>query len=306
MYGAPWPFYDHPFYIIFDLAVGGSWAGPPDQTTVWPQYMYIDYVRAYQMTPGPDAPLNLSAMAVSNSQIQLAWDASLTDGVSYNIYRGDAPDFVPDLTTLIATDVTSMAFTDAELSANTSYFYLVTATGQQSAESDLSNEASDTTLTSETSGGPIWIDVGGYGVENFIGDTDEISGNHNTNAFTVPIDTSAVSNPAPQHVYQTERWGPSTYTIATLTPGGSYRVRLHLCETTFSPPSRRTFNVRINGEPVLTEYDIYAEAGGLNTAVVPEFTVTADDGGQLTVEFAQGTQGTNQNPSVRGIEVIPQ
>jgi beta-glucanase (GH16 family) len=304
MYGAPWPFYDHAFFIIFDLAVGGPWAGPPDDTTVWPQYMYIDYVRAYQWTPGPLPPANLSATAVSNSQIQLAWDPSATDGVSYNVYRGQTPDFVPDLTTVIATDVTAAAFSDAELSANTSYYYLVTASGQQSAESDPTNEAGDTTLVSETSGGPIRIDAGGYGVDDFVGDTDATGGS--TNAFTVEIDTSAVSDPAPQHVYQTERWGPSTYTIATLTPGASYLVRLHLCETTFSPPNRRTFNVTINGAPVLTEFDIYAAAGGLNKAVVPEFAVTADDNGQLTVKFLQGTQGTNHNPSVRGIEVIPQ
>src|SRR5262249_19418558 len=60
MNGAQWPFYDHPFFIIFDLAVGGPWAGNPDATTVWPQYMYVDYVRAYQWTPGPAAATNLA------------------------------------------------------------------------------------------------------------------------------------------------------------------------------------------------------------------------------------------------------
>lgn len=35
------------FYIIFDLAIGGNWAGGPDGTTVWPQRMYVDWVRVY-------------------------------------------------------------------------------------------------------------------------------------------------------------------------------------------------------------------------------------------------------------------
>ena len=38
----------HPFYILLNLAIGGSWPGPPDNTTDFPQYMFIDWVRVYQ------------------------------------------------------------------------------------------------------------------------------------------------------------------------------------------------------------------------------------------------------------------
>ena len=40
--------FDHPFYIILNLAVGGSYVGSPDSETVFPQTMYVDYVRVYQ------------------------------------------------------------------------------------------------------------------------------------------------------------------------------------------------------------------------------------------------------------------
>jgi len=40
--------FDHPFYIILNIAVGGYFVGPPDSTTVFPQTMLIDYVRAYE------------------------------------------------------------------------------------------------------------------------------------------------------------------------------------------------------------------------------------------------------------------
>lgn len=36
------------FFILLNLAVGGAHAGRPDATTVFPQYMYIDWVRVYQ------------------------------------------------------------------------------------------------------------------------------------------------------------------------------------------------------------------------------------------------------------------
>lgn len=39
-----------PFFIILNLAVGGNWPGYPDNTTVFPQTMTVDYVRVYQMT----------------------------------------------------------------------------------------------------------------------------------------------------------------------------------------------------------------------------------------------------------------
>lgn len=40
--------FDHPFFIIMNVAVGGAWPGDPDGTTVMPQQMKIDYVRVYQ------------------------------------------------------------------------------------------------------------------------------------------------------------------------------------------------------------------------------------------------------------------
>ena len=45
--GASWVF-DHPFFLILNVAVGGGWPGNPDDTTVFPQRMLVDYVRVYQ------------------------------------------------------------------------------------------------------------------------------------------------------------------------------------------------------------------------------------------------------------------
>lgn len=36
------------FFILFNVAVGGTWAGYPDDSTVFPQYMKVDWVRVYQ------------------------------------------------------------------------------------------------------------------------------------------------------------------------------------------------------------------------------------------------------------------
>ncbi len=45
--GNQWVF-EHPFFMILNLAVGGNWGGAPDATTVFPGEMKIDYVRVYR------------------------------------------------------------------------------------------------------------------------------------------------------------------------------------------------------------------------------------------------------------------
>ena len=56
----------------------------------------------------------------------------------------------------------------------------------------------------------------------------------------------------------------------------------------------------INGATVLSNFDIYAEAGGNYKAVVREFTTTANTSGQIVVTFTKVTD----NASIGGIEII--
>jgi beta-glucanase (GH16 family) len=39
--------FEHPFFIILNLAIGGNWPGSPDQTTSFPQDLVIDWVHVY-------------------------------------------------------------------------------------------------------------------------------------------------------------------------------------------------------------------------------------------------------------------
>jgi beta-glucanase (GH16 family) len=55
--------FDHPFFIILNVAVGGTWPGDPDETTVFPQTLQVDYVRVYQ---GPDTAERFEASFTDN------------------------------------------------------------------------------------------------------------------------------------------------------------------------------------------------------------------------------------------------
>jgi beta-glucanase (GH16 family) len=63
--GVPWTF-DHPFYMILNLAVGGTYDGPPAAGTVFPAQMFVDRVVVGRMpgldgAPPPDVATEASA-----------------------------------------------------------------------------------------------------------------------------------------------------------------------------------------------------------------------------------------------------
>ncbi|TCB95633.1 glycosyl hydrolase family protein [Micromonospora zingiberis] len=55
--GNRWVF-DHPFFMILNVAVGGNWPGYPDGSTQFPQQMLVDYVRVYGYVPDGNTGTN--------------------------------------------------------------------------------------------------------------------------------------------------------------------------------------------------------------------------------------------------------
>ncbi len=153
--------------------------------------------------------------------------------------------------------------------------------------------------------GSLSLNAGGIGSGSFQPDDDYSGGT--IYSTTASVDTSGVTNPAPQSVYQTSRYGNMSYNIPNLIPNASYTVKLHFNElywgTSLSGGSggngSRVFNVALNGTNVLNNFDIYQTAGGANKAVVESFTTNADSNGKITIDFT----GVTDNPLVNGIEL---
>ena len=132
----------------------------------------------------------------------------------------------------------------------------------------------------------------------FVADTDYTGGEVKTVGEAIDVHAA---NAAPQAVYQSERWGVCSYTLP-VTPGKTYLVRLHFAETTFDAAGKRQFAVDLNGKRVLTDFDVFAEAGGKDKAVVRDFPgVRPDAGGNVVVAF---TKGAADLPKISGIEVV--
>jgi hypothetical protein len=142
---------DHPFFIIYDLAMGGGFpngvAGftTPTTATVSGASMNIDWVAVYNKAPGgggdttpPSAPTGLAASGTTSSSTTLSWGAS-TDNVGvtgYDIIRNGAT---------VAT-VTGTSTTQSGLAASTAYTFQVKARDAAGNLSAGSNTVNVTTL----------------------------------------------------------------------------------------------------------------------------------------------------------------
>lgn len=107
--------------------------------------------------------------------------------------------------------------------------------------------------------------------------------------------TAAIAGTVDDSIYQTERYGNFSYSIPVA--NGNYNVTLKFAETYFAAAGKRVFSVKINGQTVISNLDIYAKAGK-NKAydVVIPASVT---NGMLNVEFVSQVN----NAKVSGILV---
>ncbi|GCE29826.1 hypothetical protein KDA_53100 [Dictyobacter alpinus] len=166
------------------------------------------------------------------------------------------------------------------------------------------------------------INAGGDAIDSFGPDryAGDIEGNNagTTTSTTNSIDTSA-PNAAPEAVYQTARvcdvdttFG-CQFTISGLNPdgtntiqaGANYTVRLHFADFEQTQPDQRKFNLWIGDNQYLTDFDIVAEAGAPNTAIVKDFTVLSSSihgVGAIKIRYAKGSVGL---PQINGIEILP-
>lgn len=146
------------------------------------------------------------------------------------------------------------------------------------------------------SGDPNWVKDSGF--------TNSSAASSKPFSTSASIDMSHASIPegTPQTIFKTERYdetkGEEMQWDFAVDPG-LYEVRLYFAETysSTSGVGKRVFDVAIEGETVLDDYDIFADVGK-NKGVMKSFVVQAD--GNIDIDFAHVVQ----NPLVRAIEIV--
>ena len=147
--------------------------------------------------------------------------------------------------------------------------------------------------------GQILINTGGGAYTDAAGQAwsaDQLSTGGTTYATT-----AAIANTTSDPLFQTERTGVN-FAYAIPVANGSYDVNLGFAELYWNAANARVFSVTGEGQSLLSNYDVYADAGGQNTAVIKNFKVNVSDGilnlnfaaskDQAKVDFIQVTPGT--------------
>ncbi len=313
---------NQPINFILSSGIGGN-GGTPNGTG-FPSSMVINYVNYSQLTAGAPAPVTgLTATSANSNAVTLSWTASTTSGVTYDIYASTTPGTPNSQANLVAQQVTGSPYVNTGLQPNTTYYYSVVA-ANFGGESSTSNATVTTQAPGNSTG--MQLSAGGYAVGTFMNSNPPgpavagavgpapfvLGGNTNYHYNIGPpaalsaVNTSQVTDPAPQAVYNTERWGAAAWTISGLNPLAGYSVRLHFVEWAHTAAGQRNFNVSINSDQVLTNFDIFANAGAAATAIVEEFYTTADENGIIEIQTSAGTTTVvDLNPTINAIEIIP-
>lgn len=115
----------------------------------------------------------------------------------------------------------------------------------------------------------------------------------------------AIEGTDEDRLYQTQRYGDyGSFGYRFDVPNGRYRVQLHFAEiySQFDQPGKRIFDVLIEMDPVLNDFDV-VQAAGQYTALVEPFTVQVNDG-QLNITFARDWGNGRENPIINAIAVV--
>ncbi len=138
-------------------------------------------------------------------------------------------------------------------------------------------------------GGPAYTDTAGH---NWLADT------YFSGGTPYSFGTKSVAGTNDPTLYQTERYGQKlVYNVPV--PNGTYTVNLLFAEMYFTSVGQRVFDVALQGQTVLSNFDIFAVAGA-QTAVQRSFAVTVSNG---TLNIV-GTASVN-NAKLSAIDIAP-
>ena len=119
------------------------------------------------------------------------------------------------------------------------------------------------------------------------GKYDLIITSHSFKIGSVAKISEEIKNTSDDFLYQSEIYGDGETMefVVSNVPAGKTKVTLKFCEAYFDRPKERIFDVAINGQVVLDDFDIYAE-GGKYTAVDKEFLVDNKEG-KIVISFPE-------------------
>ena len=242
----------------------------------------------------PSIPAGLIVKVLSSSNVFLNWNAATDSGGSgvagYDVYRNEQ----------LVRSTSDLGFNDSGLNADTEYRYAIRAKDKSGNISDLSAAISIKTLLKSNTA--IRVNAGGGSYIDASGNQWQADAGFNTGR--VSNYTDPIQRTQDDVLHQSARWDSRDATELSYVfnvPNGNYRVNLYFTEA-YSATSKvggRLFSVLLENVKVITNLDIFAEAGH-DTALIKSFDTAVTDG-NLNITFQHGAI---EDPEIAAIEVL--
>lgn len=140
----------------------------------------------------------------------------------------------------------------------------------------------------QISGTPVW-------------QKDPIAASRFTTTNTIDMTDESIPSGTPENIFKSYRFGPNqNLNLSFPVEPGRYEVRLYFAEISGGNDEvgARIFDISIEGEKVLSNFDVFKTAGKKNKAIKRAFFVTSDS--NLNIDFTK----IKDNSMVSGIEIL--
>ncbi|MEO5997901.1 MAG: malectin domain-containing carbohydrate-binding protein [Chitinophagaceae bacterium] len=237
-----------------------------------------------------------------NTSVTLNGSESVDPGGSITRYRWTTLTG-PSPATIMSADSATTKVTGLSVSGN--YLFRLTVMDDNSPIKALSTDDVIIIVSKASASKIIRINAGGTEINTTMGPFFADANFTPAPGFTYST-ASDISGTTNKLLYQTERSATTnngffSYNIAI--PNGNYYVTLHFAEIYWNGPAKRKFDVTIEGELKLDNYDIFARAGAF-TAITEIFPITVTDGVLDILFDAAAPIGGVDRPKICGIEIV--
>jgi hypothetical protein len=277
------------------------------------EHARIDYIEFVPQVAGGNTPPGTTGIP----NVVVAQGTETTTIDLFSVFN-DAQDPDSALTYAIYTNTNAGLFTSTSINPTTGVLTLNYAPGA-TGSGYMTIQALDTgglaavanfqvTVNPVTSSNSVLINAGGGAYTDSLGQV--WSADRLFTGGTTYSTTAAIGNTTSGSLFQNERTG-KTFSYGIAVANGSYEVNLGFAELYWNAANSRIFSVTGEGQSLLSNYDLWSDAGGQNKAVVKKYTVNVTDGvlnlnfsaskDQAKVDFLQVTP-INPLPGITSIQ----
>ncbi|MGI9551831.1 MAG: malectin domain-containing carbohydrate-binding protein [Aurantibacter sp.] len=256
---------------------------------------YVEFIGAGVSTDN-SPPLVSNVEALGSTQVQVQFTEYVTQATAELASNYVIDGGITVSSAVLQSDNLTVLLTVSPLSSNTTYNLTVSNVQNQAGIPIVTDSYPFSIVNS------VRINVGGpqltFGPDTYIADQYFTGGS--LFSASIPIDGTT-----DDELYQTERFGTFSYEIP-VPVSGEYDIRLHFAELFYGVgsqpggPGTRVFNVTVEGNAVLTNFDILAEVDPA-TALQKELDDISITDGFASIQFTSVVE----NPKLSAIEILP-